>query len=184
MSLRGYIVNLLSEAVSVPSDAVPAAIPPEVLAMPGVLAELAAATKRIEARLLAPAVVGEPVDTVGLPPPEPVVAAATPEPPPSVVERWIAEEWNGWSLKRARSILRWLDNKDTLSDADLTVWVESIALQRPAWDARLDGLVAEWLEARGEPAPDDAAHARAARLAYAAELRATLAKRAEVEAAE
>ena len=212
MSLRGYIVNLLSEAVSVPSDAVPAAIPPEVLAMPGVLAELAAATKRIEAHLLAP-VVEEPVDTPWPPSlPEPGLSAieaspkpdtvgeepveriaqpsAVPEPPMAVtpppvpvveavaseIGSWL-ESW--WSVSSARGVLAAVDVKLNRPDTDLTAFLARQGQSRTDFDQYLHRLMTQWSRKRSAPVPPDHAEALAA---FAADLRAALAKRAEAVA--
>lgn len=181
MSLRGYIVDVLSAAVSVPSDAVPAAITPELLAMPDILAELAAATKRIEAHLSVP-VGGEQVERVGPqspapkpeatapvavePPPQPVVESAPPDPPPSVVERWLAE---GWPVRTARGLLAGIEDALNLTDAELDRKLKGRGLSRTNFDAELERKLAELLEARGEP-PTEAMGA------LAAELRAVLAE--------
>lgn len=122
-----------------------------------------------------------------LPSPAPVgeaspVAEPEPEEPLYVVERWIADGGNGWSAKLARAILASLDAMRDLSDADLTVWVtETLHKRRSDFDAVVGRYLAAWLEARGEAAPVDENSARWARLAFAAELRAVLAKLEEVE---
>ena len=193
MSLRAYTASLLTAMLSAPDQPAPPAIPPELLAVPGVLAELLGIVKRIEARLSAP--VGEDAAENGRPqPPDPEPEAVAPvgeaspvaEPEPEdrlyVVERWIAEGWNGWSAKLAHAILASLDAMRDLSDADLTVWVtETLHKPRSDFDAVVGRYLAAWLEARGEPAPVDETSARWARLAFAAELRAVLAKLEEVD---
>jgi hypothetical protein len=171
MSLRGYIVDVLSAAVSVPSDAVPAAITPELLAMPDILAELAAATKRIEAHLSVP-VGGEQVERVGPQSPAPKPEASAPvavEPTPLALKLW--------PVGAARGLLAALDDVLNLTDAELAERLERQGISRLAFDAELERKLIEWLGARGEPRPVDPTEAMAA---LAAELRAAL----EIVAAE
>ncbi len=180
VSLRAYIVDRLSTAVaepgptpagtgavSVAADPVPAAIPPELLAMPGVLADLAAVVKRIEARQLAP-VEDLVADARPDANPDRFSDPRPPSPEPSTVERWLAD---GWPVKRARNLLGWLDLERTLTDADLTEKMKRCGVSRGAYDAARDQEVTGWLAARGEPTPADPARARAT---FAAELRDAL----------
>lgn len=101
-----------------------------------------------------------------------VVESVEPEVGPhlSVVEVWLMD---GWPVRTARGHLKSLDYSQ-LPPVELDRVLVQLGKSRSEFTVRLDRLVAEWLEASGQPAPDDEDHATEARLAYAAELRAAL----------
>ncbi|MHB1527002.1 MAG: hypothetical protein ACYCZN_12130 [Candidatus Dormibacteria bacterium] len=109
-------------------------------------------------------------------PPEPAVEAVTSAPPPSEMESWL-ETW--LKVPAASALLTALDVKLNRTDADLTSLVRRQGKSRVDFDQYLYRLMTRWSRKRAAPVPADQAEATAA---FAADLRAALAKRAEAVA--
>ncbi len=103
--------------------------------------------------------------------PEPVVEAVASE-----IGSWL-ESW--WSVSSARGVLAAVDVKLNRPDTDLTAFLARQGQSRTDFDQYLHRLMTQWSRKRSAPVPPDHAEALAA---FAADLRAALAKRAEAVA--
>jgi len=158
------------------ADPAPAPVPEvatraELLALAAQVARLAAAVRRGASAATNPPPARRPVAVVTGPRPTPLVDPRAPSPEPSTVERWLAE---GWPAQTARGLLRALDDKLSLSDSELVDMLDRWGVSGAVFDAHLEEVLSEWMTARGDAPPTDAASSSAARAALAAELRAAL----------